>query len=241
MNVIVCKNYDEMSLRAAQTVATQLKEKPRSVLGLATGSTPEGLYAYLADMCKKGEISFRDVTTVNLDEYYPIDPANDQSYRYFMNFHLFDRVDIDKNNTNVPDGTATDPVAECKRYEQLVGDLGGIDLQVLGIGRNGHIGFNEPEDSLKPYTHLTALTDSTIEANSRFFASEADVPKHALTMGIRSIFKAKTIIVMASGAEKAEAVKTMLSGNITTHCPATLLSLHSNVVLICDKAAYSLV
>ncbi len=233
MNIIVCKNYDEMSLRAAQMVAAQVKEKPESVLGLATGSTPEGLYAHLVNMHKKGELSFGRVITVNLDEYYPITPENDQSYRYFMNYHLFDRVDINKANTNVPDGTVSDPVAEGKRYEQLVSDLGGIDLQVLGIGRNGHIGFNEPNEQLVLDTHVTDLTQSTIEANARFFASASDVPRQALTMGIGTIFKAKKIVVMASGASKKDAVKAMLERIVNTKFPATLLNLHPDVTLIC--------
>ena len=233
MNIIVCKDYDEMSLRAAQMVAAQIEEKPNCVLGLATGSTPEGLYAKLVEMCKKGSLSFKEVTTVNLDEYYPIDPANDQSYRYFMNYHLFDHVDIDKANTNVPNGTVSDPVAEGKRYEQLVSDLGGIDLQILGIGRNGHIGFNEPDTKLVLDTHVTDLTESTIEANARFFASANDVPRQALTMGIGTIFKAKKLIVMASGASKKDAVSAMLERNVDTNFPATLLNLHADVTLIC--------
>lgn len=237
MNVIVCKNYDEMSLRAAQVVAAQLKEKSHSVLGLATGSTPEGMYAHLVDMYKKGEVSFRDVTTANLDEYYPIDPANDQSYRYFMNFHLFDRVDINKENTNVPDGTAPDPVEEGKRYEQLVRNLGGVDLQVLGIGRNGHIGFNEPAEELVLDTHVTDLTEDTIEANARFFASAGDVPRQALTMGIGTIFKAKKILILASGSSKKDAVKAMLERGVSTEFPATLLNLHPDVTLICTADA----
>ena len=237
MNVIVCKNYDEMSLRAAQVVAAQLKEKPHSVLGLATGSTPEGMYAHLVDMYKKGEVSFRDVTTANLDEYYPIDPANDQSYRYFMNFHLFDRVDINKDNTNVPDGTAADPAEEGKRYEQLVRNLGGVDLQVLGIGRNGHIGFNEPAEELVLDTHVTDLTEDTIEANARFFASAGDVPRQALTMGIGTIFKAKKILILASGSSKKDAVKAMLERGVSTEFPATLLNLHPDVTLICTADA----
>lgn len=233
MNIIVCKNYDEMSQRAAQMVAAQIKEKPCSVIGLATGSTPEGLYAQLVDMHKNGEVSFKDVTTVNLDEYYPINPTNDQSYRYFMNYHLFDHLDIDKANTNVPDGTAADPVAEARRYEELITDLGGIDLQILGIGRNGHVGFNEPSEKLALDTHITDLTESTIEANSRFFASANDVPRQALTMGMGSIFKAKSIIILASGANKKEAVCAMLERSVDTSYPATLLNLHQNVTLIC--------
>ena len=233
MNIIVCKNYDEMSLRAAKIVAEQIKEKPDSVLGLATGSTPEGMYADLVKMYEKGEISFKNITSVNLDEYYPIDPANDQSYRYFMNYHLFDHVDIDKANTNVPDGTAADPVAEGKRYEALIDSLGGVDLQILGIGGNGHIGFNEPDSKLVLDTHVTDLTESTIKANSRFFASANDVPRQALTMGIGSIFKAKKIVLMVSGANKKAAVSALLKRDIDTSCPATMLNLHPDVTLVC--------
>ena len=233
MNIIVCKSYDEMSQRAAQMVAAQIKDKPSSVIGLATGSTPEGLYAQLVEMCKNGELSFKDVTTVNLDEYYPINPTNDQSYRYFMNYHLFDHLDIDKANTNVPDGTAADPVAEAHRYEQKITDLGGIDLQILGIGRNGHIGFNEPDQKLMLDTHVSDLTPDTIDANSRFFASANDVPRQALTMGMGSIFKAKSIIIMATGANKKKAVSAMLERTVDTSFPATMLNFHPNVTLIC--------
>ncbi|MBQ8339446.1 MAG: glucosamine-6-phosphate deaminase [Clostridia bacterium] len=233
MNIIVCRNYEEMSLRAARIVAEQIKAKPNLVLGLATGSTPEGMYAQLADMNQKGELSFKEVTTVNLDEYYPIAPANDQSYRYFMNRHLFDHIDIDKANTHVPDGAAADPAAEGKRYEELISDLGGIDLQVLGIGRNGHIGFNEPDSKLILDTHVTDLTESTIEANSRFFASPSDVPRRALTMGIGSIFKAKKILLMISGVEKKAAVSALLERTVDTNFPATMLNLHPDVTLVC--------
>ncbi len=233
MNIIVCKNYEEMSLRAAELLAEVVKSKPACVLGLATGSTPVGMYQNLIRMNKAGEISFKDVTTVNLDEYYPIDPENDQSYRYFMNVNLFDHVDIDKAKTSVPDGTAKDPEAEGRRYEALISALGGIDVQILGIGRNGHIGFNEPDASLVLDTHVTDLTPSTIEANSRFFASEKDVPRQALTMGIGSIFKAKKIILMVSGAEKKAAVSALLARRISTASPATMLNLHPDVTLVC--------
>ncbi|MBR7112083.1 MAG: glucosamine-6-phosphate deaminase [Clostridia bacterium] len=235
MNIIVCKNYAEMSNVAAKMMSELMQKKPNCVLGLATGSTPEGMYASLAEMCERGDISFENVTTVNLDEYYPIAPTNDQSYRYFMNRQLFDRVNINKANTNVPDGTAKDPVAECKRYEQLVSDLGGIDLQILGIGRNGHIGFNEPDTKLMLDTHVTDLTEDTIEANSRFFASANDVPRRALTMGIGTIFKAKKIVVLASGASKKDAVSAMLERTVDTNFPATMLNLHPDVTLICTQ------
>ncbi len=237
MKIIICKTYDEMSSAAAKLVAEQLNEKPTSVLGLATGSTPEGMYAELIEMYRNNAVSFAQATSVNLDEYYPIEPTNDQSYRYFMNTKLFDHVNIDKEKTFVPNGMANDPDTEGIRYEALIERLGGVDLQILGIGRNGHIGFNEPADRLIPGTHVTALTAGTIEANSRFFASEADVPRMALTMGIGSILKAKKIVLMAAGAEKKEAVMRMLEGFIDTNCPASLLNLHPDVTLICTKDA----
>ena len=186
-------------------------------------------------------MDFESVKSVNLDEYYPITPDNDQSYRYFMNYHLFDKVNINKANTYVPGGQASDSVSSCEAYEKNIDDLGGIDIQVLGIGRNGHIGFNEPDAELVPYTHVTDLTADTINANSRFFASEDDVPKQAVTMGIESIFKARKIVILASGEGKAEAVKAMLDGKITTKCPASLLRLHPDVTLVCDKDAGKLI
>ncbi len=243
MKTIVVKNYDEMSRVSADLVADVLRAKPDFVLGLATGSTPVGMYQNLAKMCKEGDLDFSRTHTVNLDEYYPITPDNDQSYRYFMNHQLFDHINIDKANTAVPDGTVAPEELDafCRSYEDHIDALGGIDVQILGIGRNGHIGFNEPDEELIPITHLTALTPDTIDANSRFFASEEDVPKHALTMGIQSVFKAKKIFMLATGKNKAEAVKAMVSGNITTKCPASLLCLHPDVTLICDEDAYSLV
>lgn len=241
MKVIVTKNYDEMSRVAAELFAEVLREKPDGVLGLATGDTPIGLYQNLIAMYREGTLDFSHATSVNLDEYYPITPDNDQSYRYFMNHQLFDHVNMDKARTYVPDGTTKDPDAFCREYEAKIDALGGVDVQVLGIGRNGHIGFNEPDDELIPITHLTALTESTIEANARFFASEDDVPKHALTMGVQSVFKARRILVLASGKNKAEAVRGMLNGNLSTRLPASLLQLHPDVTLICDEDAYSLV
>ena len=240
MKIIVTENYEEMSRVAAEQFADVLRSKPDCVLGLATGDTPIGMYQDLIAMYKEGTLDFSRATSVNLDEYYPITPDNDQSYRYFMNHQLFDHVNMDKARTFVPDGTAKDPDAFCRDYEAKIDELGGVDVQVLGIGRNGHIGFNEPADELIPYTHLTELTKSTIEANARFFASEEDVPKHALTMGVESVFKARKVLLLVSGANKAEAVRAMLNGNLSTHCPASLLKLHPDVTLICDKAAYSL-
>jgi glucosamine-6-phosphate deaminase len=240
MKVIVVKDYEEMSEQGAEIMKEVIKNNPSCVLGLATGDTPIGMYNRLAEAYEKGELDFSKVRSVNLDEYYPISPDNDQSYRYFMNKNLFDRVNIDKANTNVPDGMAENVEKSCAEYEAKIDAFGGIDIQVLGIGRNGHIGFNEPDSELIPTTHLTKLTDNTIEANSRFFASENDVPKHAITMGIASVFKARKIIVVASGASKAEAIRATVCGNLSTNCPASLLRLHNDVTIICDEAAYSL-
>lgn len=241
MKVIVCENYEELSNQAAKIVSSQLIVKPNSILGLATGSTPIGLYQNLIDMNKKGEIDFSEVKTYNLDEYYPIKKSNDQSYDYFMNEQLFSHINIDKNNTHLPNGEAEDPVKECERYEKLLDAIGGVDLQILGIGQNGHIAFNEPDENLIAVTHLTGLTQSTIEANSRFFASADEVPKQALTMGMGSILKAKKIVILANGANKSKAVAELLNDNITTSNPATMLKVHPDVTLICDKEAFSAV
>lgn len=237
MKVIVCKDYQEMSAVAAHMVADVMKNKPNAVLGLATGSTPVGMYQQLAEMNRLGEIDFSEVTTVNLDEYYPISPENDQSYRYFMNHNLFDHVNVDKFRTYVPDGSAEDPVKACTDYEEILACVGQVDIQVLGIGQNGHIGFNEPAEALEVPTHVTELTESTVKANARFFDTEADVPTRALTMGMGTILKARKIIIMANGAAKRSAVTTMLEGKLTTACPASLLNLHEDVTLICDQDA----
>ena len=237
MKLIICKNYDEMSAAAAHIVADVMKADPACVLGLATGSTPVGMYKKLIEKNQAGEIDFSAVTTVNLDEYYPISPENDQSYRYFMNENLFNHVNIDKTRTFVPDGQASDPAAACEAYEEIVAKVGPAAVQVLGIGQNGHIGFNEPAEALEVKTHVTGLTESTIKANARFFASEADVPTQALTMGIGTILGAKKIIILANGEAKRDAVRTMLAGKLTCACPASMLNLHADVTLICDEAA----
>ena len=239
MRVIVCKNYEEISLHAARLVASQLMLKPESVLGLATGSTPIGLYENLAKMNSDGEIDFSKVRTFNLDEYYPIERTNSQSYHYFMNEHLFSKININPENTNIPDGETDDPKRECEEYERKILQSGGIDLQILGIGQNGHIGFNEPDINLCSTTHVAKLTENTIEANSRFFDKKEDVPRYALTMGISSILKSKKIILIASGKSKHTAVEELLNEEISTKSPATMLKVHPDVVLICDKEAYS--
>lgn len=233
------KDYDAMSRRAASIIAAQVVAKPDCVLGLATGSTPVGAYKQLIEWYKQGDLSFAEVRSVNLDEYYGLAPDHDQSYRYFMQTNLFDHVDIDHENTNVPSGLAGDPAEECLRYEWKVAELGYADLQLLGLGRNGHIGFNEPCDCFPVMTHLVDLTESTIEANARFFASADDVPKQALTMGIGTIMKARKILIVASGADKAEAVYQAFAGPVTPGMPASILQLHPDVTLVADEAALS--
>ena len=238
MKLYICKNYDEVSATAAEIVEDIIKSKPSCVLGLATGSTPLGMYTKLTQLNREGILDFSKVKTFNLDEYYPISPTDNQSYRYFMNKNLFDNINIDMDNTHVLNGEASDTHAECAAYDKAIEAAGGIDLQVLGIGNNGHIGFNEPDDSLIATTHLTELTKSTVQANSRFFASESDVPKYALTMGIRSILNAKKIVILINGKAKHKVLREMLDGKITTQNPATLLNLHRDVTVICDEDAY---
>lgn len=239
MKVIVTKNYEEMSASAADILADVIKNKPDCVLGLATGGTPVRLYELLAGMNAAGDIDFSAVSSVNLDEYYPISPENPQSYRYFMDEKLFDKVNINRENTYIPNGQAEDIAAACLEYEKIIDDLGGIDVQILGIGRNGHIGFNEPAEELSRFTHLTELTADTIKANSRFFSSEEQVPTHAITMGMASIFKARKVVLLASGKNKSDAIAKLLGGAVSSLCPATLLCLHPDLTVICDEDAYS--
>ncbi|NCU32813.1 MAG: glucosamine-6-phosphate deaminase [Candidatus Moranbacteria bacterium] len=239
MQIIKCRDYDEVSFAAAKIVAHQIAENPKSVLGLPTGSTPLGMYRQLIKMYENKELDFSEVTTFNLDEYYPMKKDNDQSYYNFMHKNFFDSINIKAQNIYILNGEATDSSAECKSYEQKLQKAGGVDLQVLGIGQNGHIGFNEPDGALNSETHLTELTQNTIEANSRFFEKSEDVPTKSLTMGIGTILKAKRIIILAIGKEKAQATLELLSGKITTSNPATMLSVHSDVTLIADEDALS--
>lgn len=238
MKIILCENYDEMSAKAAEIFAEQIKSKPDSILGLATGSTPIGMYNILAEMNQKGDLDFSSIKSFNLDEYYKIAPEDDQSYHYFMNENLFSKINIKPENINILDGLTDNPVEECANYDKRIKESGGIDLQILGIGQNGHIAFNEPDESLHVGTHLTDLTESTINANSRFFESIEDVPTQALTMGIGSILSAKKIVILANGESKRDAVSELFNDEIKTSNPASLLKLHPDVVLICDKAAY---
>lgn len=239
MRICQAEDYAAMSRMAADILAAQIMEKPDCVLGLATGSTPVGVYALLAERQRGGGLSFASVRSVNLDEYRGLAPEHEQSYRYFMEKNLFKLVDIRPENTNVPNGLAPDPVAECARYDRLINDLGGIDLQLLGLGQNGHIGFNEPGPAFIPETHLVDLAESTVNANSRFFASRDEVPRQALTMGIRSIMQARRVLVMVSGENKAEAVRKAFAGPVVPDVPASILQLHRDVVLVADKAALS--
>ena len=238
MNFIVCNNYEEISEKAAEIIAELVKSKPNCILGLATGSTPVGTYKELISKNKNGEISFKNTISYNLDEYYPISPENNQSYRYFMKENLFNHIDIPMENTHLLNGEAKDPDAECKAYDEAIKNAGGIDIQILGIGRNGHIAFNEPDEALIAPTHKTGLTADTIDANSRFFESTDLVPKFALTMGMASIFAARKIILLANGASKAQAISELRSDKITTSNPSTLLKLHPDVTIICDKEAF---
>lgn len=241
MKLIIAKDYDDMSRLAAEEIAKVVKEKPNAILGLATGGTPVGLYKNLIKMNQNGELDFSKVTTVNLDEYVGLGGDHPQSYRYFMNENLFNHINIDKKNTFVPNGLAENIEEEGKNYDKKIDELGGTDIQLLGIGNNGHVAFNEPDSNLVAGTHLTGLTESTIQANARFFDSIDEVPKTAITMGLGQIMKSKKILLVASGESKAEAVAGLLSGKITTSNPATMLQMHRDVVVIVDEAAAKLV
>ena len=239
MRIVRAKDYEDMSRKAGNIMAAQVVAKPDCVLGLATGSTPIGAYKRLIEGYEAGDLDFSQVKTYNLDEYRGLPGNHDQSYRYFMNVNLFDHVNIDKANTHVPDGLAEDYEAACAEYDAAVA-AGGQDLQLLGIGNNGHIGFNEPGDAFVKGTHCVDLTESTIQANSRLFDSIDDVPRQAYTMGIGTIMAAKMVLVMANGEVKAQAVHDMIYGPITPSCQASILQLHPNVVVVADEAALSL-
>lgn len=231
------KDYKDLSRKAANIISAQVISKPNCVLGLATGSTPIGTYEQLVEWYKKGDLDFSQVTSVNLDEYKGLSGDHDQSYRYFMNTNLFDHVNIDKSRTFVPDGTEPDSETACAKYNAIIEATGGVDIQLLGIGGNGHIGFNEPADSFIALTHCVALTESTIQANARFFASADEVPKYAYTMGIKNIMSAKKVLLLASGASKAQAVYDSFFGPIVPSVPASVLQLHNDVIVIADEEA----
>lgn len=239
MKFYCMENYDEMSKKAAHIIASKMILKPDCVLGLATGSTPIGTYKKLVEWNKAGDIDFAQVKTVNLDEYKGLSEDNDQSYRYFMNDNLFNHVNIDKTCTFVPNGLEEDSDKACADYNAIIKSMGGVDLQLLGLGHNGHIGFNEPADHFEKETHCVDLTPSTIEANKRFFASEADVPRQAYTMGCQTIMNAKSVLVVVSGEDKAEIVAKAFAGPITPQVPASILQMHQDVTIVGDKAAMS--
>lgn len=241
MKFYKAENYKEMSRMAANLIFAQVILKPHCVLGLATGSTPIGAYEQLVEWYQKGDLDFSHVTSINLDEYCGLDESSDQSYRYFMNTHFFNHINIDKTHTHVPDGKAKDMEKECLLYDELIDSLGGIDLQLLGIGNNGHIGFNEPSESFIPGTHCVDLAESTIQANARFFENIQDVPTKACTTGIRSIMQAKKVLVIVNGSGKAEIVKKAFFGPVTPQVPASILQLHKNVTIIGDSEALSLI
>ncbi len=237
MRIYQSENYQAMSRRAANIISAQVIYKPNCVLGLATGGTPVGAYEQLVDWYKKGDLSFSEVRSVNLDEYFGLSPHHEQSYRYFMQTHLFDHIDIRPENTHVLDGLTKDPIKECSNYNKLIQNLGGIDLQLLGMGHNGHIAFNEPGDDFGLETHLVDLTESTIDANQRFFDSRDEVPRHALSMGIKNIMQARRILLVVSGEEKADILYQAFCGRVTKSIPASILQLHPDVTLVGDKAA----
>lgn len=240
MNIIRAKDYQDMSRKAANIISAQIIMKPDCVLGLATGSTPVGTYRQLIEWYEKGDLDFSRVSTVNLDEYRGLAHTDPQSYYYFMQENLFDHVNIDKTVTHVPDGTNPDAADACAKHEQIIKSLGGIDLQLLGLGNNGHIGFNEPGAAFEKETHLVDLAESTIRANARFFTSIDEVPKQAYTMGIRTIMQAKKILVVVSGESKADIVSRAFFGPVTPEVPASILQMHPDVTVVCDEAALSL-
>ena len=239
MRIYKGKDYADMSRKAANIISAQVIMKPDCVLGLATGSTPIGLYQQLVAWYEKGDLDFSEVRTVNLDEYKGLSRENDQSYYYFMHHNLFDHVNLPAETSHLPNGMEPDSDKECRRYSELIRSMGGVDLQLLGIGHNGHIGFNEPGDAFDNDVHCVNLTQSTIEANKRFFASADDVPKQAYTMGIKTIMQAKKILIVASGEDKADIVRDAFFGPITPKVPASVLQLHNDVTLVADEAALS--
>lgn len=241
MNVYVVEDYVELSKKAARIVLEQIHFKKNSTLGLATGSTPLGMYKELINLYNNGLVDFSQVKTFNLDEYYGLSKSNNQSYYYYMKENFFQQVNIPEHHIDIPDGMAEWVEEECLRYEKRIEISGGIDLQILGIGRNGHIGFNEPDFKFEALTHLVNLDEDTIRANSRFFSSIKDVPNKAISMGMKTIMNSKKILLMASGKEKAEAIKNTIKGKINPGVPASILQLHSSVILLVDKEAASMV
>lgn len=241
MELIVVKDYEEMSKKAAAIMSSQVLLKKDSVLGLATGDTPLGMYKELINKYKKNEIDFSKVKTFNLDEYYGVDRNNSQSYYFYMMNNFFKYINIDMSNINIPDGTAKNVEKECINYDRKIKEAGGMDLQILGIGVNGHIGFNEPNVSFEAQTHLVSLDDKTIKSNARFFNSIDEVPVKAISMGIKTILQSKKIILLASGESKAKAIYNTVKGKISPETPASILQLHQDVTIILDEKAANLI
>jgi glucosamine-6-phosphate deaminase len=241
LRIIPTQHKADMGKEAAVLIASQVTEKPGCVLGLATGETPREAYAYLIDAHNAGELDFSKVKTFNLDEYVGLDPRHDQSYHWYMQDALFDHINILPQNTHVPNGIAVDIEKACKEYDEMIAEAGGIDLQLLGIGVNGHIAFNEPSDHFAKWTHRVRLTPSTIEVNSQYFASPQDMPTTAITMGIKSIFQARKIVLVASGSNKAKIIHRAFFGPITPEVPASILQLHPDVTLIADDEAMQII
>ncbi len=238
MRIYITKNYNEMSRKAANIISAQIILKPNCVLGLATGSTPAGIYSQLVEWFEKGDLDFSEVVTVNLDEYRGLGAESEQSYVSYMRKNLFDRVNLRSENVHLPDGRITDSEEACRTYNKLLDEIGPQDLQLLGLGRNGHIGFNEPGSFFEKDVHCVELSESTVEANMRFFEAGKNVPSHAYTMGIRSILRAKKILVVASGENKAEAVRKVFFGPVTPEVPGSILQLHNDVTLVADEGAF---
>ncbi|MGX8709352.1 glucosamine-6-phosphate deaminase [Clostridium sp. KNHs216] len=241
MKIISAPDYQSMSRKAANIISAQVILFPNSVLGLATGSTPLGVYKQLIEWYKKDDIDFSKVHSVNLDEYCGLSGEHEQSYRYYMNANFFSQVNLPIENTNVPNGLAKDIDAECKRYDNVITSLGGIDLQLLGIGHTGHIGFNEPDDDFDKTTHCVKLKQKTIDANARFFENASEVPQRALTMGIKAIMQAKKILLVANGSSKAEILCRSLFGPITPEVPASILQLHNDLTVVADEEALAVI
>ena len=241
MKIIRAKDYKDMSRKAANIISAQVIMKPNCVLGLATGGTPVGAYAQLVDWYNKGDLDFSEVTTVNLDEYRGLPKEHPESYWSFMHKNLFDKVNIRPEAIHLPDGTNPDAADACKKYNEIIHSVGGIDLQLLGLGPNGHIGFNAPGEAFELETHCVDLTPATIEANKRFFDGNEDlVPKQAYTMGIKTIMQARKVLVVANGLAKAKAVKAVVSGPVTPECPGSILQMHPDCILVADEEALSL-
>lgn len=240
MEVIKCKNEDEIAEKVSEIIIDTLKNKPNAVLGLATGASPVKTYEKLIEAYKEGRVSFKDVTTFNLDEYYNLPRDNENSYYTFMHKNLFDHIDIKEENIHIPDGNPENPAEYCASYDNAIDLAGGIDIQILGIGRNGHIGFNEPSDKFSEGTYKVALSQSTIEANRIYFESEDVMPKEAITMGVQNILKAKKIILIATGKYKADAIAKTVNGKMTPECPASILQEHSDTLIFTDPEAAAL-